>query len=79
MRFWLLVFVMLPCVALAQSPQQPAPPGMVAWKLMYDNAALREQNAVATALECRDQKDALTKQLADLKAPAPVASAEPGK
>ena len=115
MRFHLLVFVMLPCVALAQQPGTP--PEMVllprplaeqalAWiatpnptnaVMLYASFAAclndNPHNGVATrsgqdqcqmvtdALAARDKEIAdLKKQIADLKPPAPQASAaEPGK
>lgn len=66
----------LPLAAVAQPAEKPQPEAM-AYKLMYENALAREQSATIAAIHWKDRVDALTKELADLKAakssPAPAA------
>ena len=61
--------------AMAQQPP-PMPPDQQAWQIMYSREVIAHQQDLAAALKQQAQIEALTKEVADLKAKLP---AEPGK
>lgn len=71
MKRIILASLLLATPALAQTPPDPA---VRAWQLMYQQATAREQIATSAALELQDKVQALTAEVAKLKAPAPAES-----
>ena len=79
MRRFVFPLLLLATPALAQQPP-PMPPDQQAWQIMYSREVIAHQQDLAAALKQQAQIDALTKEVADLKAKLPAKlPAEPGK
>ena len=73
-----LLPLLLATPAMAQQP--PPMPEQQAWQIMYSREVIAHQQDLAAALKQQAQIDALTKEVADLKAKLPAKlPAEPGK
>ena len=69
-----LLSLLLATPALGQQP--PQPPEQQAWQIMYSREVIAHHVDLASVLKQQAQIEALTKEVADLKAKLP---AEPGK